>query len=75
MAKYLNITGCRMPNCPDIEYSFEYQLHRRLLEQRDERRHSRNIDVDLAICVLKALIPLNIVILLHQIPIIQPLAF
>jgi len=75
MAKYLNITGCRVSDCPDIQYSFEYQLYRRLLEQRDKRRHPRNIDVDLAICVLKALVSLDIVILLYQIPIVQPFAF
>lgn len=64
-----------MSDCPNVQYPLEYQLHRRLLEQRDERRHPRNIDVDLAIRVLKALIPFDIVILLHQIPVVQPFAF
>lgn len=63
-----------MPDCPDIEYSLEYQLHRRLLEQRYEWRHPRYVDMYLPIRVLKGFVALDVVVLLHQIPVVQPFA-
>lgn len=68
---HLNVARGGMPYSPDVEYSFEYRLNGWLLEERYERRHPRNVDMYLTIRVLKRLVPLSVVVLLHQVPIVE----
>lgn len=64
-----------MSNCPDVQYSLENKLHRVLLKERYERRHSGNINVYLSICILKPFVPFRVVVLFNEIPIVQTFAF
>ena len=45
----LNITRCRMSDCPNIENSFKNLLYTALLKKSHHRAHTGNVDMNLSV--------------------------
>ena len=65
----------KRPDGPDVEDSFHHLLHHPLLEETDQRGHSRNIYCDLSEGVLVHVLLLVVEVLIHITPEIFQLIF